>query len=100
MPNIYVGQISASAPSNTLVLTTSDAAVASNLDRVGLVLTNLSSGTMYLGLGGREAVLSKGIVLTSNGGIWMMDEYSYNNEKVSAIAHATNSVLAIQEFIK
>lgn len=100
MPNIHVGQISASAPSNTLVLTSSDTIVAANVDRVGLVLTNISTGTIYLGLSGFYAVLNKGIVLTPNGGVWTMDEYNYNNEKISGIANTTNSIIAIQEFVK
>ena len=74
--------------------------MAANIERVSLVLTNLSSGTMYLGLNGRYAVLNKGIVIGANGGVFSMDEYSYSNEKVSAIANTTNSVLAIQEFVR
>lgn len=98
MPNIFVGAITASAPGNTLCLTTTDALVAANNDRVGLVITNLSQGTIYLGLSGREAVLNKGIALSPNGGVWTMDDYTYNREKVQGIAHTTNSVVAIQEF--
>jgi hypothetical protein len=100
MPNIFVVQVNASAPSNTLVLSSSDAVVAANVDRVGLVLTNISSSTVYLALAGRVAVLNKGIILTPNGGTWTMDEYTFNNEKVSAIANTTNSVLAVQEFVR
>lgn len=100
MPNIYTSQIKASAPGNTLVLNTTDALVAMNTDRVGLVITNISSGTIYLGLGGRDAVLNKGITLKADGGVWVMDEFTYNNEKVSAIAHTTNSVVAMQEFTR
>lgn len=100
MPNIYVGQITANAPANTLVLSSSDAVVPANIDRVGLVLTNLSSSTVYLGLNGRYAVLNKGISLNPNGGVWTMDDYTFNNEKVSAIANTTNSVLAVQEFVR
>ena len=53
-----------------------------------------------MGLGGREAVLNRGIVLTSNGGVWTMDEYTFNNQKIQGIAHTTNSVAAVQEFIR
>ena len=100
MPNFFTGQINASAPANTLVLNSTDTIIAANNDRVGLVITNLSSSTMYLGLGGREAVLNKGIVLTPNGGVWTMDEYTFNNQKIQGIANTTNSVVAVQEFIR
>ena len=100
MPNFFTGQINASAPANTLVLSSTDAVVAANNDRVGLVITNLSSGTVYLGLGGREAVLNKGITLTPNGGTWTMDEYTFNNQKVQGIGNTNNSIVAIQEFTR
>ena len=100
MPNFFTGQINASAPANTLVLSSTDAVVAANNDRVGLVITNLSSGTVYLGLGGREAVLNKGIALTPNGGTWTMDEYTFNNQKVQGIGNTTNSIVAVQEFTR
>ena len=100
MPNIHVSTINASAPANVLVGTTSAAAIAENINRVGLVLTNVSSSTMYLGLAGNTAVLVSGITLTPNGGVWSMDEYSYNNEAINAISHTAGSVLAFQEFIR
>ena len=100
MPNFFTGQVNASAPANTLILTSTDTVVAANNDRVGLVVTNISSGTIYLGLGGREAVLNKGIVLTPNGGTWTMDEYTFNNQKVQGIGNTNNSIVAIQEFTR
>ena len=99
MPSIYVGAISALAPTNTLCLSTTDALVAARTDRVGLVMTNLSNSTVYLGLGGREAVLNRGIVLTPFGGVWNMDDYTFTREKVQGIANTTNSIVAIQEFV-
>ena len=98
MPNIFVGAITASAPANTLCLTTTDALIAANNDRVGLVVVNLSQGTIYLALSGHEAVLNKGIAISSSGGVWTMDDYTFNREKIQGIAHTTNSVVAIQEF--
>jgi hypothetical protein len=29
-----------------------------------------------------------------------MDEYNFSNERITAIANTTNSVLAIQEFVR
>ena len=72
--------------------------MVANTDRVGLVLVNLSTSTIYLGLSGRYAVLNSGITITPNGGTWTMDEYTFNREKVSGIANTTNSIVAIQEF--
>ena len=100
MPNLFVGTITASAPSNTLVLSSSDTVIAANIDRIGLVLTNISSSTMYLGLNGFYAVLNKGIVLSPNGGVWTMDDYNFTNDKISGIANTTNSIIAIQEFTR
>ena len=100
MPNIHTSQISASAPTNALVGATSSVIVASNTARAGLVVTNLSSSTMYLGLGGHTAVLNSGKILPANGGVWFMDDYTYNNEAVSAIAHSANNIISIQEFTR
>ena len=98
MPNLMVGAITASAPSKTLILTSSDTIVAANLNRVGLVLTNLSNGTIYLGLSGRYAVLNSGIAIAPFGGVWLMDDYTFNKEKISGIGDTNNSIMAIQEF--
>ena len=100
MPNILSGPISASAPTNVLVGVASGAAVAANNNRVGLVLVNISNSTVYLGLQGAVAVLNSGIVLTPNGGSFSMDEYSYNTDAVTAIAHVAGSTLTIQELIR
>jgi hypothetical protein len=100
VPNYHTGTINASAPTQVAVGIASGTVVAQNLDRQGLVLTNLSSGTIYLGLAGNTAVLGSGIVLSANGGVWTMDEYNYNNEAITAIAHAAGSALAVQEFIR
>jgi len=99
MPNIFAGQVNASAPTNVLVGTSSGTAVAANNDRVGLVIVNISDSTIYIGLGGNAAVLKSGIALTT-GGDWSMDDYTFNNEVVTAIAHTANSVISFQEFIR
>lgn len=98
MPNFHVGTTSASAPTNALAGTSSSTIVAQKLNRVGLVITNISGGTIYLGLAGNAAVLQAGISLVANGGVWVMDEFNFNNEAVTAIAHTAGSIVAIQEF--
>jgi len=100
LPNLLVGTINFSAPASTLVASSYDTAVAANLDRLGLVLTNLSNSTIYIAFGANAAVLNRGIVLTPNGGVWTMDEYNFTNERITAIANTANSILAIQEFVR
>ena len=100
MPNILVGTISASAPTNAQAGVTSSTLVAQNLDRVGLVIVNVSISTVYLGFQGQTAVLNSGVVLTPNGGTWTMDDYTFNNEAMTGISHATGSIVSIQEFVR
>ena len=100
MSNIYVFPINASPPTNTLVGVASAEAVAANTNRQGLVLTNVSTSTMYLAMMGFTATLHAGIVLGPNGGNWTMDEYNFNNSSINAIAHSAGNILSIQEFIR
>ena len=100
MPDNIHGTINASPPSNVLIGATDTVAVAENLGRQGLVLTNISTSTIYLALMGMRSTLHAGIVLTPNGGAWTMDEYNYNNSTVNAIAHSAGNILSIQEFIR
>lgn len=100
MPNVLTGTINASAPTQVAVGVASTTLATQNTNRQGLVVTNLSTGTVYLGLAGNTAVLGSGIVLLPNGGSWVMDEFNYNNETVTAIAHSALSAVAVQEFIR
>ncbi len=99
MPNLTVGTSSGSAPTQIDVDTASKIVVAENYSRVGLVMTNLSDGTMYLGFGTNAAVLNSGIPVLPGGGNFSMDDYTYVKEAVNAIAHSDNALLAIQEFV-
>ncbi len=99
MPNILTGSITGSSPSQVSVGVASAQAVAFNSGRTGLVLTNISTGTIYLAFGASAAVVGSGIVLTANGGTWAMDEYNFSKEIINAIAHQALSGLALQEFI-
>lgn len=96
--NIHSGSASALAPSQASVGASSTSVVSENLQRVGLVLMNLSAGTIYLGLN-NPAVLGSGITLLPDGGVWTMDEYNFIKEPINAIAHSAGSLLAIQEFV-
>ena len=99
MPGMFTGPTSASAPTQIDVDTASKEVVAENYNRVGLVMTNLSDGTMYIAFGTNAAVVGSGIVILGSGGNFSMDDYIYTKEAVNAIAHSNNSLLAVQEFV-
>lgn len=86
----------ASSPTAATVGVTSAQALATNASRLGLVITNTSANTISLGLGA-AAVLNSGITLMPNGGVWVMDEYTFGTFAINAIASAASSNLAIQE---
>ena len=96
-PNLLVYTINAETPSRVGVGTVSEIVIPANNNRVGLVVTNISDQTIYLGIN-NTATLSAGIVLTPGGGAWSMDEYTYSNQPITAIAHASTLVIAFQEF--
>lgn len=97
MPHIEVGTISANQPDRVGVGTASEVIIPENLSRVGLIVTNISDQTIYLGIG-NTATLSAGIVLTPAGGVWSMDDYTYSKEAITAIGHSGTLVVAFQEF--
>lgn len=98
MPNLLSGQVFSSAPAQVAVNSTSGAILASNTDRMGVALVNLSTGTIYLSFGLNAAVLGSGIALLPSGGTWSMDDYTFTKEAVNGIAHVDASALAVQEF--
>lgn len=90
------GATTPASPTQVSVAVTTTSAVASNANRKGLVLTNLSVGRISLAFG-VSAVLNNGITLYP-GGIYVMDEFTFNTSAVNAIASIAASVLSIQEF--
>jgi|SRR6185295_6711281 len=88
--------LTASAPTVASVGTGSAQAVGANVNRKGLVLTNLSTNNISFGIGA-AAVLGSGITLIP-GGVWEMDEGTFNLAQINAIAGGASSNLAIQEF--
>lgn len=98
-PSFTVGTINAQAPGRGYVGTTSEIIVPETIDRVGLTVVNTSTQTIYLGIN-NTATLSAGIVLTGSGGAWSMDEYSFTNQAITAIAHAATITVAFQQFIR
>lgn len=84
------------APTAATVGVASAQAQAATATRAGLVLINTSANTISLGFGA-AAVLNSGITLYP-GGVYVMDEYTFNAGAVNAIASAAASNLAIQEY--
>jgi hypothetical protein len=85
-----------SAPAAASVGVASASAVAANANRKGLVLVNSSNARISLGFGS-AAVLDSGITLYP-GGVYEMDEFTFDLGQVNAIASAAASNLSIQEY--
>lgn len=96
MPTPTGRVLGATAPTSATVGVASAVAVAANPDRKGLVLVNVSSNRISLGLG-YPAVLDNGITLAANGA-FSMDDYTFTIAAVNAIASGAGSTLSIQEF--
>lgn len=88
--------LTASAPATVTVGVTSASIVAANANRRGLIITNLSSNSVSIGLG-TAAILNRGITLTQNGS-WNMGSFDFVTDQINAIASASGSIISIQEF--
>lgn len=86
-----------SAPTQTVLATASATVVASNGNRRGLVLVNVSTTSMSFAAG-TTALLNNGITLPPFG-VWEMDEYTYSIAQVNGIAATTSSAVAVQELV-
>lgn len=90
--------LTGSAPTAATVTGSSANIIASNTNRKGLLLTNLSSDFVSLSFGASNAVLNEGITLAPYGS-YSMDEYTYSTQAINAISSGTSSAISIQEFI-
>jgi len=89
--------ITGSAPATSSVGVADQALVSQNFSRKGLILTN-THATQRVSLAfGATAVLDSGITIMP-GQQWKMDEYSYSNSAIRAIASGAATVVSIQEF--
>lgn len=95
--NVIPIDLVGNAPGTFTVGITSGSALATNANRKGLVITNVSVNKISIGLDGNAAVLNSGITLYP-GGSWTMDAFTFTNGAISAIASAASSIIAIQEF--
>lgn len=99
MPNIHTSTITGSVPAAAGVGIVSEIIVPANVDRNGLMITNISDGTIYLGID-TTATLKAGIVLIPGGGSWSMDDFSYSKGAITAIGHSATLIVAFQEFYR
>lgn len=84
------------APTAVSVGITSASAVSANANRKGLSIVNTSINRVSLGFG-QTAVLNSGVTLFP-GGVFTMDEYSFDTAVVNAIASVASSNISIQEY--
>lgn len=91
--------LTALSPTTATVGTSSAQAVAANAARKGLIIVNLSSNVISIGVGANPAVLDSGITLTTLGSVYQASEYDYFTSAVNCIASGAGSVISIQEFI-
>ena len=89
--------VGANAPATASVGVTSAQILAAQASRKGLIIMNISTSVVSLGIGA-TAVLGSGITLLP-GGTWNMDEYSFVVGAINAIASVAGSSIAIQEFV-
>lgn len=79
------------------VAITSTKVINANKNRQTLIITNVGTNPIYLGIG-EAAVISQGIYLVGNGGVWEMNNNTYNISQIYAIASGGTSTVSIQEF--
>ena len=83
--------------SNATVDTVSTAIIAINKKRRGLVLTNTGANAVFIGIN-QDAIANQGIYLVSNGGVWVMDNFTYTDRAINGIAIGGVANISIQEF--
>ena len=84
------------AISNYIVTVTSGTAIAANTSRSTLVITNTGGNPVFININD-VAEINKGIYLSSNGGVWMMDRGLFTKGYITAITSSGTSNLAIYE---
>lgn len=88
--------LTVSSPTTATVGVATGVVIATNANRKGLTIVNVSANKVSFGLG-VSAVLNSGITLYP-GGVWVMDEFTFTIAAVNGIASAASSVVSIQEF--
>lgn len=89
---------SPNSPDGVNITTSSTEVVASNLNRKGLEIQNISSTTISFAWGSNPAILYSGITLLP-GGTWNMDSGNFNTESLNAIGLTNvSNALSIQEY--
>lgn len=86
-----------SAATSVSVGVASTTVLASNANRKGLVVTNISNAKISFNLLGGSAVINTGVTLYP-GWIWEMDAYTFTTNGINAISSAASSIVTVQEF--
>lgn len=88
--------LSPNSPSGVSIGLSSTSVLSANSSRKGATIMNTSTATISFGLGA-PAVLNSGITLVP-GGCWTMDQYTFTQGSINAIASVAASNLSVQEF--
>lgn len=89
--------LTAAAPGSAVVGVASGSVLAANVNRKGLIITNISEGAISLAFG-NTAVLYSGITLAPYGGTYSMARFDKSTATVFAIAELADSRISIQEY--
>ena len=93
-PSASVGN----APVAVSVGVATGVALAANTARKGAAFINTSSNYISFATGANAAILYSGITLNPNGGVWVMDQYTFTTGAINAIASGAASNLSVLEF--
>jgi hypothetical protein len=89
--------VTGNTPTNTPIGLSSVTVLASNANRKGVNVVNISFGTVSLAFG-IAAVLYTGVTLGPGGTFWM-DAQDFTTATINAISSQTNTTIAVQEFV-
>ena len=93
----YPTSATGSTPLNVAIGTSSLQVLASNVNRKGVNVCNISFGTVSLSFGS-AAVVYTGVTLGPGGTFWM-DGTDFTTAAIFAISTQTNTTIAVQEFV-
>jgi len=71
--------------------------INANKKRQSLVITNVGSYPLFIGIG-QSAVANNGIYLVNNGGCWEMNYNTFSTQKIFGIGIGGVTTVSIQEF--
>ncbi len=93
----YPAAATGTTPTNVAITTSSATVLASNANRKGVNICNISFGTVSLAFG-TAAVVYTGVTLGPGGTFWM-DSTDFTTAAITAISTQTQTTIAVQEFV-